>query len=374
MSSIGGDLEELRTLRDQELSVVLPTDLAGDLCVPGDARHNGRRAAAGARKQIDFLGQLHVGCRDNFPVRGDGELSVAAGVVGDGLEVAFWIGNEADLPTPTASAPASAFLVAHQEPTTVGNPGRGRDALVGQGDQGAQLPSGQIENVDLTGGTLRAQRHAGDALTIGRPGHRAHARIITPAMQKFLVRPIQFGREQAVFLGLRVPPTRIGHACAIRGERHAGVDVFADELRPATENWSAKEIPGVTGSIGRLAIVEIVAVGGKRQAGVQSCRQGKDLGVTAGGNIPQPQAFLPFILLHGQQVLAVRGNGYQGGLARIGDLRNGEILKGNWAFAVQEFVNSVACGEENRDRDDGKSDCAPAVLLGDGEDRRRRGR
>ena len=103
--------------------------------------------------------------------------------------------------------------------------------------------------------------------------------------------------------------------------------------------------------------------GGRRQ----------NLRVAAGWNVAQPQTAQAVVVLHVQNVLAVGRDGGFLGLARVGDLRHGEILEWGRAAACEECIDAECADSQKSqcyDDDRGEaefvltSDCADAGAAG----------
>src|SRR6266852_2671750 len=87
--------------------------------------------------------------------------------------------------------------------------------------------------------------------------------------------------------------------------------------------------------------VKIVAVGRKSQAQIVQVCGRLDLGVAIGGNIAQPQAGQTVFSDEVENVVAIRRDGCQNGLAAISHLSDGDVLKRRWPAARDEGINPI---------------------------------
>ncbi len=78
--------------------------------------------------------------------------------------------------------------------------------------------------------------------------------------------------------------------------------------------------------------VEEVAVGRESQSGVAALHRRHDLRIAAGGDVPHPQALLALSLVDRiDHIFAIRGNGCQHHMARVGQLLHAHVLERNGA-------------------------------------------
>jgi hypothetical protein len=116
--------------------------------------------------------------------------------------------------------------------------------------------------------------------------------------------------------------------------------------------------------------VEVVSIGRELYSEVLHRLGRHDLSVAIGGNVPQPQAVLAFVLHYAEDVFTVGRDGDQTGFAGLRNLVDRRILKRNKPGTGNVSINAIGGRRHEQNDDHAGNANAELVLACGGHDSR----